>query len=54
MPALLSRPFDAAARAMLKEKRPDIQIVGGDLVPLLKVADFSPYIAKIQASGPTV
>ena len=39
------------ARAMLKEKRPDIQIVGDDLVPLLKVTDFSPYIAKIKASG---
>ena len=39
------------ARAMLKEKRPDIQIVGDELVPLLKVTDFSPYIAKIKASG---
>jgi branched-chain amino acid transport system substrate-binding protein len=40
-----------AARAMLGEKRPDIQIVGDELVPLLKVTDFSPYIAKIKASG---
>jgi len=39
------------AGAMLKEKRPDIEIVGDELVPLLKVTDFSPYIAKIQASG---
>jgi branched-chain amino acid transport system substrate-binding protein len=41
----------SAARAMLKEKRPDIEIVGDELHPLLKVTDFSPYIAKIKASG---
>ena len=39
------------ARAMLKEKRPDIEIVGDELHPLLKITDFSPYIAKIKASG---
>lgn len=39
------------ARKMLAEKRSDIQIVGDELVPLLKVTDFSPYIAKIKASG---
>lgn len=39
------------ARKMLAEKRPDIQIVGDELHPLLKVTDFSPYIAKIKASG---
>ncbi|MEW6768682.1 MAG: branched-chain amino acid ABC transporter substrate-binding protein [Pseudomonadota bacterium] len=40
-----------AAIAMLKEKRPDIQIVGDEKHPLLKVQDFAPYIAKIKASG---
>jgi branched-chain amino acid transport system substrate-binding protein len=40
-----------AARAMLKQKRPDIEIVGDDLHPLGKVKDFAPYIAKIKASG---
>jgi branched-chain amino acid transport system substrate-binding protein len=40
-----------AARAMLKEKRPDIEIVGDEKHPLLKVTDFAPYIAKIKASG---
>jgi branched-chain amino acid transport system substrate-binding protein len=39
------------ARKMLKEKRPDIEIVGDELHPLMKVNDFSPYIAKIKASG---
>lgn len=41
----------SAAVAMLKAKRPDIQVVGDELHPLLKVTDFSPYIAKIKASG---
>ena len=40
-----------AARAMLGQKRPDIEIVGDDLHPLGKVKDFAPYIAKIKASG---
>ena len=39
------------ARAMLNAKRPDIEIVGDEVHPLLKVTDFSPYIAKIKASG---
>lgn len=39
------------ARKMLAAKRSDIEIVGDELVPLLKVTDFSPYIAKIKASG---
>ncbi len=39
------------ARRMLAQKRPDIQIVGDELHPLLKITDFSPYIAKIKASG---
>ena len=41
----------SAANAMIKEKRPDIQIVGDELHPLLRITDFSPYIAKIKASG---
>ncbi|MBO0754095.1 MAG: branched-chain amino acid ABC transporter substrate-binding protein [Bradyrhizobiaceae bacterium] len=39
------------ARAMLKAKRPDIEIVGDEVHPLLKVTDFAPYVAKIKASG---
>src|SRR5712675_557967 len=41
----------AAAKKMLAAKRPDIQIVGDELHPLLKITDFAPYIAKIKASG---
>jgi len=40
-----------AAREMLAAKRPDIQIVGDELIPLGKVKDFAPYVAKIHASG---
>ncbi len=39
------------ARKMLADKRPDVQIVGDELHPLLKITDFSPYVAKIKASG---
>jgi branched-chain amino acid transport system substrate-binding protein len=41
----------AASRKMLTDKRPDIKIVGDELHPLQKVQDFSPYVAKIKASG---
>lgn len=43
--------FRRAARDMLGAKRPDIQIVGDDLVPLGKIKDFAPYVSKIRASG---
>ena len=39
------------AKANLARKRPDIQVVGDDLHPLAQVRDFSPYVAKIKASG---
>jgi branched-chain amino acid transport system substrate-binding protein len=39
------------AKKMLAAKRPDIQVVGDELHPLLKITDFAPYIAKIKASG---
>jgi branched-chain amino acid transport system substrate-binding protein len=39
------------AKENLARKRPDVQIVGEDLHPLAQVRDFSPYIAKIKASG---
>jgi len=39
------------AKEDIKRKRPDIQIVGEDLHPIGSVRDFSPYIAKIKASG---
>lgn len=41
----------ASAVSMLKEKRPDIEIVGNELHPIGKVKDFTPYVTKIKASG---
>ena len=43
--------FRRAARENLAKRRPDIEIVGDDLVPLGKVKDFAPYISKIRAAG---
>ncbi len=43
-----------AAKDYLKRKRPDVEIVGDDLHPIGSVKDFSPYVAKIAASGADV
>ncbi|MBO6718306.1 MAG: branched-chain amino acid ABC transporter substrate-binding protein [Rhizobiaceae bacterium] len=40
-----------AAKRMLEAKRPDVEIVGDEYHPLVKITDFAPYVAKIQASG---
>jgi branched-chain amino acid transport system substrate-binding protein len=40
-----------SARAQLGSKRPDIAIVGDELHPIGRIKDFSPYVAKIKASG---
>ena len=39
------------ARRQLGVQRPDVAIVGDELHPLLRIKDFAPYAAKIQASG---
>jgi branched-chain amino acid transport system substrate-binding protein len=36
---------------LLAKKRPDIEIVANEFIPLGKVKDFAPYVAKIRASG---
>jgi branched-chain amino acid transport system substrate-binding protein len=43
--------FARGAKEYLARKRPDIQIVGDDMVALSQVKDFAPYAAKIKASG---
>ena len=43
--------FKRVAREMLAKKRPDIEVVGDELIPLGKVKDFAPYVAKIKSSG---
>ncbi len=39
------------AKENIARKMPGVQVVGEDLRPLAQVRDFSPYIAKIKASG---
>lgn len=39
------------ARRQLGAHRPDVQVVGEELHPLLRVKDFAPYATKIKASG---
>ena len=39
------------ARRQLGAQRPDIQVVGDELHPMLRVKDFAPYATKIKASG---
>ncbi len=45
------RAVQRAARQMLNAKRPDIQIVGDDLIPIGKTRDFAGHVAKIRAAG---
>ena len=39
------------ARRQLGLLRPDIQIVGDELHPLMRIKDFAPYATKIKAAG---
>jgi branched-chain amino acid transport system substrate-binding protein len=39
------------ARRQLAALRPDVQVVGDELHPLLRIKDFAPYAGKIKASG---
>ena len=42
---------ESAAKQMLANRRPDLQVVGAERVALGKVKDFTPYIQKFQAAG---
>ena len=48
---LFGQSIQKDTKRFLAELRPDITVVGDELVPLGKVKDFSPYVAKIKASG---
>jgi branched-chain amino acid transport system substrate-binding protein len=39
------------ARRQLAAQRPDIEVVGDELHPLMRIKDFAPYATKIKASG---
>lgn len=41
----------ADTKKFLAQYRPDIKIVGEEMVPLQRIRDFSAYITKIKASG---
>jgi branched-chain amino acid transport system substrate-binding protein len=48
---LFGQSVQRDTRKWLEKLRPDIQIVGDELMPFGKVQDFSSYVAKIRASG---
>lgn len=43
--------FEKAAQQMLTGRRPDLEIVGSERVPLGRTKDFTPYVQKFQAAG---
>ncbi|TFV95040.1 branched-chain amino acid ABC transporter substrate-binding protein, partial [Oxalobacteraceae bacterium OM1] len=45
------RVWAKLGKEMLSQARPDVQFVGEDFHAIGKVKDFSPYVAKIKASG---
>ncbi|HQP67606.1 MAG TPA: ABC transporter substrate-binding protein, partial [Quisquiliibacterium sp.] len=48
---LFGQSVQRDVKTYLTKLRPDVQIVGDELIPLGKIKDFSPYITKIKASG---
>jgi branched-chain amino acid transport system substrate-binding protein len=45
------REVARSARAMLAQRRPDVEVVADELHPIGRIRDFAPYAAKIKASG---
>jgi len=48
---LFGQSVQRDVKAFLAKLRPDVKVVGDELIPLGKVKDFSPYITKVKASG---
>ncbi|HET9925881.1 MAG TPA: branched-chain amino acid ABC transporter substrate-binding protein [Methylomirabilota bacterium] len=48
---LFGQSVQRDVKTFLGKLRPDVKVVGDELIPLGKVKDFSPYITKIKASG---
>ncbi len=40
-----------AAKEYLGRKRPDVQVVANEFIPMAQIRDFAPYVAKIAATG---
>ncbi|MEI8303150.1 MAG: branched-chain amino acid ABC transporter substrate-binding protein [Burkholderiales bacterium] len=48
---LFGQSVQRDVKAFAAKLRPDLQVVGDELIPLGKIKDFTPYITKIKASG---
>ncbi len=48
---LFGQSVQRDVKTFLGKIRPDVKVVGDELIPLGKVKDFSPYITKVKASG---
>ena len=48
---LFGQSVQRDVKTFLSKLRPDVQVVGDELIPLGKVKDFSSYVTKIKASG---
>ena len=48
---LFGQSVQRDVKEYLAKLRPDVQVVGDELIPLGKIKDFSPYITKIKATG---
>ncbi len=48
---LFGQSVQRDVKTFLAKNRPDVTVVGDELIPLGKIKDFSPYITKIKASG---
>lgn len=48
---LFGQTLQRETKEYLAKLRPDIKIVGEELIPLGKVKDFSPYVTKVQSAG---
>ena len=48
---LFGQSVQRDVKTFLTKLRPDVKVVGDELIPLGKVKDFSPYITKVKASG---
>jgi branched-chain amino acid transport system substrate-binding protein len=48
---LYGQSLQRDSTSFLAKLRPDVEIVGNELIPLGKVKDFSPYVSKVRASG---
>lgn len=51
---LFGQTLQKETKDYLQQLRPDIKVVGDELIPLGKVKDFAPYVSKIKASGAQV